>query len=114
MVKNLRHVFTSTSNNFKRETTNVKFEAELEEVPYNERLRTLWRSYQIFYRERFLFLMESLIIRWERLHYDSVSRDMKRKEVSENGDKSKKSKAEIAAPLMRHCEGCGIPCHRPA
>lgn len=62
VLKYLRHVFAATSNVFKREATNIKFEAELAEVLYTD------EQYQNKNTmERFLFLCEGLIIRWKRL-----------------------------------------------
>lgn len=34
VLKNLKHVFTTTSNEYQRETDNIKFKAELPEVLY--------------------------------------------------------------------------------
>jgi hypothetical protein len=67
-------VFSTTTNEFKRNVTNIKFEAELEDILRND------EQYQNRSTlERFLYLGEGLIVQWERLHYDSVSRRMKRK-----------------------------------
>jgi hypothetical protein len=44
--------------------------------------------------ERFLFLCEGLIIKLEKLHHDSVSQVMKRKEVNEDREGNKKARRE--------------------
>ena len=71
VLKTLKHAFTTTTNEYKRNVTNIKFEAELEEN--HDQYQTKGTL------ERFLYLYEGLIIQWERLHFDSVSRGMKRK-----------------------------------
>ena len=69
--------------------------------------------------ERFLYLCDGLIVKWERLHFDSVSRGMKRKEGNDEGDGNKKARGEsteykplLIASVVEHCKGCGIPCHQ--
>jgi hypothetical protein len=54
VLTTLRHVFTITTNKYKRCTTNIKFEAEMEEKLYNdEQLQSKGTL------ERFLFLCEA-------------------------------------------------------
>ena len=90
MLKTLKHVFTTTTNELKRNATNIKFETEFEDILRNDDL------YQNkFTMESFLYLCEGLIVRWERLHYDSVSRGMKRKEGNDEGDGNKKTRGEL-------------------
>ena len=68
LLKTLKHAFTTTTNEFRRNVTNIKFEAELEETLRND------DQYQTKATlERFLYLYEGLIVQWERLHFDSVS-----------------------------------------
>ena len=75
MLKTLKHAFTTTTNEYKRNVTNIKFEAELEEILRND------DQYQTKGTlERFLYLCEGLIVQWERLHFDLVSRGTKRRE----------------------------------
>jgi len=69
--------------------------------------------------ERFLYLCDGLIVKWERLHFDSVSRGMKRKEGNDEGDGNKKARGEsteykplLIASVVEHCKSCGIPCHQ--
>ena len=75
VLKTLKHVFTTTTNEFKRNVTNIKFETEFEEILRNDDLYPNKST-----MERFLYLCEGPIVKWERLHYDSVVRGMKRKE----------------------------------
>ena len=97
-----------------RKHSNIKFEAELEQILRND------DQYQTKGTlERFLYLCEGLIVQWERLHFDSVSRGMKRKEGTDDGEGNKKARGESSGyrPLMiasvgEHCEGCGIPRHK--
>jgi hypothetical protein len=57
----------TTTNEFKRNVTNIKFEAELEEILRND------EQYQNRSTlERFLYLCKGLIVQWERPHYDWV------------------------------------------
>ena len=60
MLKTLKHAFTATTNEFKRNVTNIKFEAEL------DRNDDQYQTEGIL--ERFLYLCEGLIVKWERLH----------------------------------------------
>jgi hypothetical protein len=52
--------------------------------------------------ERFLHLCEGLSVKWERLHFDSMSRGMKRKEGNDEGEGNKKARGESSGykPLM--------------
>lgn len=128
VLKTLQHVFTTTTNEFKSNVTNIKFEAELEEILRND------EQYQNRSTlERFLYLCEGLIVQWERLHYDSGL-------TGNEGEGNKKARGEstgyksLLISSMRellernsmfcthhlyqtcknleHCEGCGIPRHK--
>jgi hypothetical protein len=97
VLKTLKHLFTTTTNEFKMNVTNIKFEAELEETLRND---DLYQNKSTI--ERFLYLCKGLIVKWERLHYDSVSRGMKRKEGNEEGEGNKKARGESTGykPLL--------------
>jgi hypothetical protein len=86
-------VFTNTTNEIKRNITNIKFEAELEGNLSNDDLCQNKST-----MERFVFLCKDLIVKCKKLNYDSVLREMKSKEVSEDGEGSKK------VTVGEHCE----------
>ena len=85
----------TTTNEFKRNVTNIKFEAELEEILRND------DQYQTKGTlERFLYLCEGLTVKWERLHFDSVSRGMKKKRgmTKERGTKKRGESRQGTSP----------------
>ena len=109
LLKTLRHVFTTTTNEFKRNITNIKFKAELEETHRNDEQYQNRSTLEIF-----MYLCEGLIVNWERLHNDSASCGVK-----ERGERNKKARGEVTGykPLLiatmgEYCEGCGIPRHK--
>jgi hypothetical protein len=102
----MQHVFTTSTNEIKRNITNIKFEAELEENLSND---DLYQNKSTL--ERFLFLCEDLIVKCKKLNYDSALQEMKSKEVSEDGEGIKKArgkstgyKAPLIATVEEHCE----------
>jgi len=103
----LRNVFTTTTNEFKSNVTNIKFEAELEAILRND------EQYQNRSTlEGFLYLCEGLIVQWERLHYDSGLTGNEGEGNKKARGKSTGYKPLLISSMGEHCEGCGIPRHK--
>jgi hypothetical protein len=114
-LKDLARVFTNSSNPHRSLDSNRAFAAEFEEelakVPGYSEDPTL---------RVFLCVCEGLILKWQRAHFDSLSRGGKRTSASgqvqvDDSSRPKRVRAEQGAYATgdnNHCEGCGIPRHR--